>query len=95
MTVKITPGEPLAQSTTTPAIIQAVPEQSGKPYRVLITDADYKHTIALASYIKRELPDVHLIGHSADIVRFAKQNRCFDEFIKREPLENTLQKARF
>lgn len=74
----------------------ALPERrSGQGYRVLITDADYKNAIALARYIKRELPDTHLIGHSEGPVRYGKHYRCWDEWVVRKPLREVLETAAF
>jgi len=68
---------------------------SGSRHRILITDADYKHSIALARYIKREMRHVSLIGHSCGTVRFARHYQCFDEIVSDEPLETTLQTREF
>lgn len=67
----------------------------GNRYRVLLTDADYKHSIALATYIKRDMRDVFLVGHSRRGVRYAKHYRCFDEFVTHESLQETLKKHEF
>ena len=67
----------------------------GNPYRVLVTDADYKHSIALARYIKRDMQNIFLVGHARGAVRFARHYSCFDEFVTHEPLQVTLQKRKF
>ncbi len=66
-----------------------------KPHRVLITDSDYKHSIALARYIKRELKDVYLIGQSTAGGQWARHYSCFDELYTNESLEKTLSKGGF
>lgn len=68
---------------------------SGNPHRVLVTDADYKHSIALARYIKKDMRGIYLMGHSRDPIRYAKHYHCFDEFVTQEPLQETLQKSEF
>jgi predicted ATP-grasp superfamily ATP-dependent carboligase len=60
-----------------------------------VTDVDCKHAIALARYIKRDMPDIFIVGHSGGAVRFAKHYRCFDEFVTHERLQETLQKREF
>lgn len=64
-------------------------------HRVLITDAHYKHAIALTRFIRKELPGVHLTGHSRRTVRVAKCYGCFDAFVTGEPLRDTLFKRSF
>lgn len=64
-------------------------------HKVLVTDADCKHSIALARYIKRDLQNVYLIGHALRSIRFAKYYRCFDDFVTHEPLETTLLTRQF
>src|ERR1700758_106106 len=66
-----------------------------KTHRVLITDSDYKHSIALARYIKRELKDVYLIGQSTDGGRWARHYSCFDELYTNESLEKAFSKGGF
>lgn len=66
-----------------------------KLHRVLVTDAHYKHAIALARFIKRELPGVHLTGHSRRAIRLAKCYGYFDAFVAGEPLRETLLKRSF
>ncbi|MDQ2913478.1 MAG: ATP-grasp domain-containing protein [Chloroflexota bacterium] len=55
--------------------------------KVLITDCDSKHSIALQRYIGRALPQIHLIGHSDNPVRFARYFGYCREYIERLPLE--------
>src|SRR5215813_8309761 len=40
--------------------------------KVLITDCDYKHSIALQRHIRNAFPDVHLVGHSLQSIRYAR-----------------------
>jgi hypothetical protein len=66
-------------------------------FRVLVTDASYKNAIALASHIKRALPDVQVLGHdpSPRLARFARWYCCFDAVLTGMPLETALEMKRF
>lgn len=55
--------------------------------KVLITDCDSKHSIALQRYIGRALPEIHLVGHSDSPVRFARYFGYCRDYIDRLPLE--------
>lgn len=66
-----------------------------KTFRVLITDVHYKHAIGLARFIKKELPAVHLTGHSRRTTFLAKRYGCFDAFAAEEPLHDTLLRRNF
>jgi predicted ATP-grasp superfamily ATP-dependent carboligase len=50
-------------------------------FRVLITDASYKHAVALVRYAKKEIPDLYVIGHADRVARIAKWHSCFDSVI--------------
>lgn len=68
---------------------------SARAYRILLTNADTKHAIALARYIKRDLPDVFLAGHCYRGGRFAKRYSCFDGLITDVPLQTALESKTF
>lgn len=68
---------------------------ANRPHRVLITDAHYKHAIALARFLRRELPAVHLTGHSRRAVHMPRCYGCFDGFSPDEPLRETLLRGSF
>jgi predicted ATP-grasp superfamily ATP-dependent carboligase len=59
--------------------------------RVLITDASYKHAIALARHAKSALPDLYVIGHADRIGRLAKWHSCFDSVVSGVELEQALE----
>ena len=59
-------------------------------FRVLVTDANYKHAVALAQHARREIADLYLIGHANRAGRIAKWQSCFDSVVWREPLERAL-----
>ena len=40
--------------------------------RVLITDCDSKHSIALQRHIRDALPDIHLVRHFSQSIRYAR-----------------------
>jgi predicted ATP-grasp superfamily ATP-dependent carboligase len=64
-------------------------------FRVLVTDATYKHTVALARHAKAALPDLYLIGHTRRTGLVAKWNGCFDAVVCGMPLEAALDKQRY
>ncbi|HTY55134.1 MAG TPA: hypothetical protein VMB26_08040 [Candidatus Binataceae bacterium] len=59
-------------------------------FRVLVTDASYKHTIALARHAKKEIDDLYIIGHTTENSRFAGWYSCFDSVISNVSLEHAL-----
>lgn len=63
--------------------------------RVLITDSTYKHSIALARYLKRDIPGLHLTGWTRSNSRLAQWYSCFDETIRGTSLENVLGTHQF
>lgn len=85
-------GEKVTTTTSDSAVGVGAAE---KLHRVLVTDADFKHSIALARFIRKELPAVHLIGHVERAIRYAKYYGVFDAFIAGEPLRETLLKRSF
>ncbi|MGH8011426.1 MAG: hypothetical protein ACREQ4_02855 [Candidatus Binataceae bacterium] len=60
-------------------------------FRILLTDASYKHAIALARHAKKEIPDLHVIGHSTLTPRLAKWQSCFDSVVSDVSLERALE----
>jgi biotin carboxylase len=59
--------------------------------KVVITDCDYKHSIALQRHIRDALPDVHLIGHSHQSIRYARYYRYCRTYIARTPLADVIR----
>lgn len=60
-------------------------------FRILVTDASYKHTIALVRHARSEIPDVYVIGHTARPSLVAKWHACFDSMVCGMPLERALE----
>ena len=60
-------------------------------FRVIVTDASYKHSIAFADYAKRALGDVHLIGHAGVDAGTARWYRRFYDEIATGPLDTLLR----
>ena len=59
--------------------------------KVLITDCDYKHSIALQRYIRNALPDVNLVGHSSESIRYAHYYGYCEAYIARTPLSDVVR----
>jgi biotin carboxylase len=59
--------------------------------KVLITDCDYKHSIALQRHIRDALRDVHLVGHSPESIRYARYYRYCHTYIARKPLADVIR----
>jgi hypothetical protein len=64
-------------------------------FRVVVTDASYKHSIAFADYARRALPDLHIIGHTSGSAAPAKWHACYDEVTAAGPLEALLKAGDF
>lgn len=64
-------------------------------YRVLVTDANFKHSIALGRYIKADVSDVHLTGLYSSGVPFARYYKCFDECVNFPSLREALEARKF
>ena len=75
--------------------VDDAPREHRNVSRVLITDSTYKHSIALARYIKRDIPDVHLTGCTNSDSRLPEWYSCFDETIRKTSLENAIRAGRF
>ena len=64
-------------------------------FRVLVTDATYKHTIALARHAKAAIDDLYVVGHADRIGRFARWHSCFDSVVHGVSLEEALRTERY
>ena len=64
-------------------------------FRVLITNSTGKNAIALARYLKQDLPDLHLISHCVTRYDIARWYPHFTEHITNVPLETVLAKRNF
>jgi predicted ATP-grasp superfamily ATP-dependent carboligase len=64
-------------------------------FRVLITDACYKNAIALARHLRRDIPDLYLVGHSVRRGHLAAWYRCFDRVLENIPLDRALENQPF
>jgi predicted ATP-grasp superfamily ATP-dependent carboligase len=60
-------------------------------FRVLVTDASYKHAIALVRHARSEIPDLYVIGHTNKTPLVAKWHACFDAVVCGVPLERALE----
>lgn len=60
-------------------------------FRILVTDASYKHTIALVRHAKNEIRDLYVIGHTSRASLVAKWHACFDAVVCEVPLEQALR----
>jgi len=59
--------------------------------KVLITDCDYKNSIALQRHIRDAFPEVHLIGHSPQSIRYARYYQYCKAYVARTPLANVIR----
>ncbi|HWD28868.1 MAG TPA: hypothetical protein VG387_16970 [Rhizomicrobium sp.] len=59
-------------------------------FRVIVTDAGYKHSIAFADYAKRALTDIEIVGHTPGPATPARWHRCYDRVVAKTPLETLL-----
>ena len=64
-------------------------------FRILITDTKYKHAIALARYLKKDLPEVHLTAQWKQPTRVPRWYACFDDFQLGTPLDEVLNHGGF
>jgi len=64
-------------------------------YRVLITNASSKHCIPLQRHIRRELPEVELIGHDTHFYPLCKHYGYLHGLIRRVPLETVVRRQDF
>lgn len=64
-------------------------------FRVLITDASSKHCLPLQRHIRRELPDVELVGHDMHFYPLCKHYGYLHSLIRRVPLEKVLHERDF
>jgi hypothetical protein len=64
-------------------------------FTVLINDASYKHSVALARYIRRSLPELRLVGHDSRERSLSRFYSCFDETVAGQPLSAILERGSF
>jgi hypothetical protein len=64
-------------------------------FQALVTDASYKHAVALARHAKRAIPDLRLVGHDAMHGVFAGSYRCYDTILTGMPLKSALRNGTF
>jgi hypothetical protein len=64
-------------------------------FQALVTDASYKHAVALARHAKRAIPNLQLVGHDAAHGVFAGSYRCYDTILTGMPLKNALRNGTF
>lgn len=72
-----------------------IKKQPAKHFRVLVTDSSFKHAIALARYLKRDIPDLHITGHTGRWLNLGSMYSCFDETISNIPLERAIRENNF
>jgi hypothetical protein len=64
-------------------------------FHALVTDASYKHAVALARHAKRAIPNLRLVGHDAVHGVLAGSYRCYDTILTGMPLKNALRNGTF
>jgi hypothetical protein len=64
-------------------------------FRALVTDASYKHAVALARHAKRAIPNLRVVGHDAVHGVLAGSHRCYDAVLTGMPLKVALQNGSF
>ena len=64
-------------------------------FRALVTDASYKHAVALARHAKRAIPDLRIVGHDPVHGVLAGSHRCYDTILTRMPLKSALRDGSF
>jgi hypothetical protein len=64
-------------------------------FRALVTDASYKHAVALARHAKRAIPDLRIVGHDAVHGVLAGSYRCYDRILSEMPLKSALRDGSF
>lgn len=62
--------------------------------RVLITDCDGKHGIAVQRGVRSAFPDIDLIGYSADRIRYAHYYQYCDRYVSAIPLSEAISSWR-
>ncbi|CAL7963054.1 ATP-grasp enzyme-like protein [Gammaproteobacteria bacterium] len=61
-----------------------------KDFRILITDADYKHSIAIQKYLRKTFPHIYMVGHSRSPYSFARYYGYLDSYVNDKSLEQIL-----
>jgi predicted ATP-grasp superfamily ATP-dependent carboligase len=62
--------------------------------RILVTDGDNKHSIAIGRFLKNDIHDIYLIAHTRKRSLFARFYKCFDSLIEGVPLQEALTTAK-
>src|SRR5215471_15633660 len=64
-------------------------------FNALVTDASYKHAVALARHAKRVIPDLRLVGHDKAHGALARAYGSYDAILTGMPLESALRNGSF
>jgi hypothetical protein len=64
-------------------------------FQTLVTDAGYKHAVALAVHAKRAIPNLRIVGHDQVHGVLAGSHRCYDEVLTGMPLKSVLRDGTF
>jgi ATP-grasp domain len=64
-------------------------------FETLVTDASYKHAVALARHAKRAIPNLRIVGHDQLHGVLAGSHRCYDEILTGMPLKSALRDGTF
>ena len=64
-------------------------------FNALVTDANYKHAVALARHAKKVIPDSRVVGHDAAHGALARAYRCYDAILTGMSLESALRNGSF
>ena len=64
-------------------------------FQALVTDASYKHAVALARHAKRAISNLRVVGHDELHGVLAGSQRCYDTILTGMPLKRALRDATF
>ena len=64
-------------------------------FQALVTDASYKHAVALARHAKQAIPNLRIVGHDPVHGVLAGFHRCYDAILTGMPLESALRDGTF
>ncbi|MBV8136215.1 MAG: hypothetical protein JO121_11385 [Deltaproteobacteria bacterium] len=64
-------------------------------FQALVTDASYKHAVALTRHAKVAIPNLRVVGHDEVHGVFAGSHRCYDAILTGMPLERALRDGTF
>lgn len=64
-------------------------------FQALVTDASYKHAVALTRHAKRAIPNLRVVGHDEVHGVLAGSHRCYDAILTGMPLKSALQDGTF